>query len=142
MGSLIMPHNIYLHSALVQTRKLPTGCAASKREALMYFGIESALSLGVGVHAACCMTHGMCNVLISGTNVSHQRHSYRNVHGCLRTWLISYTTVASCACCHVGCVCRHAPVDVYVAHTCVEAMHTSIARHESCPISPTSMFTA
>lgn len=48
MGSLIMPHNIYLHSALVQTRRLGSSRPAAKREAMMYFGIESALSLVVG----------------------------------------------------------------------------------------------
>ena len=54
-GSLIMPHNIYLHSALVQSRKLMTSTPGTKREALVYFGIESALSLVVrgwaGVYA-------------------------------------------------------------------------------------------
>ena len=45
MGSLIMPHNIYLHSALVQSRKLMANTPGHKKEALMYFGIESALSL-------------------------------------------------------------------------------------------------
>ncbi|GIL45319.1 hypothetical protein Vafri_2585, partial [Volvox africanus] len=49
MGSLIMPHNIYLHSALVQTRRLGSDRPAAKREALTYFGIESALSLVVAV---------------------------------------------------------------------------------------------
>ncbi|KXZ51426.1 hypothetical protein GPECTOR_12g388 [Gonium pectorale] len=49
MGSLIMPHNIYLHSALVQSRRLASDRPAAKREALTYFGIESALSLVVAV---------------------------------------------------------------------------------------------
>ncbi|KAG2491205.1 hypothetical protein HYH03_010415 [Edaphochlamys debaryana] len=49
MGSLIMPHNIFLHSALVQTRQLGSDRPAAKREALLYFGIESALSLVVAV---------------------------------------------------------------------------------------------
>ncbi len=52
MGSLIMPHNIYLHSALVQTRRLGSSRPAAKREAMMYFGIESALSLVVGTGLA------------------------------------------------------------------------------------------
>jgi natural resistance-associated macrophage protein 2 len=47
VGSLIMPHNIYLHSALVQTRRLEAACDAEKRDALRYIKIESALSLGV-----------------------------------------------------------------------------------------------
>ena len=48
VGSLIMPHNIYLHSALVQSRQaLSVSGDAAKREAMRYFGIESALSLTV-----------------------------------------------------------------------------------------------
>lgn len=49
VGSLIMPHNIYLHSALVQTRALRNEDEQHKREALVYYGIESALSLLVSV---------------------------------------------------------------------------------------------
>lgn len=47
LGSLLMPHNLYLHSALVQTRSLRAPDDAHRREALAYFGLESALSLGV-----------------------------------------------------------------------------------------------
>ena len=54
MGSLIMPHNIYLHSALVQSRKLMANTPGHKKEALMYIGIESALSLVVSVWAWVC----------------------------------------------------------------------------------------
>lgn len=44
-----MPHNIYLHSALVQSRREYTkGSDTAKREAVFYFGFESALSLMVG----------------------------------------------------------------------------------------------
>eukprot|EP00201_Polytomella_parva_P013731 CAMPEP_0175070430 /NCGR_PEP_ID=MMETSP0052_2-20121109/18711_1 /TAXON_ID=51329 ORGANISM="Polytomella parva, Strain SAG 63-3" /NCGR_SAMPLE_ID=MMETSP0052_2 /ASSEMBLY_ACC=CAM_ASM_000194 /LENGTH=799 /DNA_ID=CAMNT_0016337545 /DNA_START=32 /DNA_END=2431 /DNA_ORIENTATION=- len=49
IGSLLMPHNIYLHSALVQTRQIAAPNSAKKREALRYFGIESALSLAAAV---------------------------------------------------------------------------------------------
>ncbi|KAF6254916.1 natural resistance-associated macrophage protein-domain-containing protein [Scenedesmus sp. NREL 46B-D3] len=49
VGSLIMPHNIYLHSALVQTRTLRHDDDAHKKEALVYYGLESALSLLVSV---------------------------------------------------------------------------------------------
>jgi Mn2+/Fe2+ NRAMP family transporter len=40
-----MPHNIYLHSALVQSRKEFSTTVACKKEAILYFNIESALSL-------------------------------------------------------------------------------------------------
>eukprot|EP00200_Dunaliella_tertiolecta_P001465 CAMPEP_0202349806 /NCGR_PEP_ID=MMETSP1126-20121109/7141_1 /ASSEMBLY_ACC=CAM_ASM_000457 /TAXON_ID=3047 /ORGANISM="Dunaliella tertiolecta, Strain CCMP1320" /LENGTH=524 /DNA_ID=CAMNT_0048941671 /DNA_START=172 /DNA_END=1746 /DNA_ORIENTATION=- len=43
-GSLIMPHNIYLHSALVQNRNLVPS-VRDKREAMDYFRIESGASL-------------------------------------------------------------------------------------------------
>jgi hypothetical protein len=42
-----MPHNIYLHSALVLTRKVERSDNEHKRVALKYFGLETALSLGV-----------------------------------------------------------------------------------------------
>ncbi|GAX76360.1 hypothetical protein CEUSTIGMA_g3806.t1 [Chlamydomonas eustigma] len=45
VGSLIMPHNIYLHSALVQSRKAFSTTDDCKKEAILYFNIESALSL-------------------------------------------------------------------------------------------------
>jgi Mn2+/Fe2+ NRAMP family transporter len=45
VGSLIMPHNIYLHSALVQTRQLRRQDDQHRQEALVYYGIESGLSL-------------------------------------------------------------------------------------------------
>lgn len=48
VGSLIMPHNIYLHSALVQTRQLRRQDDQHRQEALVYYGIESGLSLLVG----------------------------------------------------------------------------------------------
>jgi natural resistance-associated macrophage protein len=45
IGSLIMPHNIYLHSALVQTRRLAQDTKGHRQEALMYYGLESGVSL-------------------------------------------------------------------------------------------------
>ena len=49
VGALVMPHNIFLHSALVQSRKIDMSHSGAKQEAIMYNGIESALSLGVTV---------------------------------------------------------------------------------------------
>ncbi|KIY91257.1 natural resistance-associated macrophage protein [Monoraphidium neglectum] len=50
-----MPHNLYLHSALVQTRRLRAPDDAHRREALAYFGLESALSLAVSVLINTCV---------------------------------------------------------------------------------------
>ena len=49
VGALVMPHNIFLHSALVQSREIDLGSTSAKKEAIMYNSIESALSLGVTV---------------------------------------------------------------------------------------------
>ena len=49
VGALVMPHNIYLHSALVQSRKIDTSHAGAKREAILYNAIESGASLAVTV---------------------------------------------------------------------------------------------
>jgi manganese transport protein len=44
IGATVMPHNLYLHSGLVQTRAFGTS-DADKREALRYASIDSALAL-------------------------------------------------------------------------------------------------
>ena len=45
IGAVIMPHNLYLHSALVLTRKIDTKNRNSIHEANIYNTIESAISL-------------------------------------------------------------------------------------------------
>eukprot|EP00250_Pteridium_aquilinum_P002624 c12846_g1_i1 orf=272-1801(+) len=47
VGALIMPHNIFLHSALVQSRDIDTSNTSQVKEALRYFSIESACALVV-----------------------------------------------------------------------------------------------
>lgn len=44
-----MPHNIFLHSALVQSRKIDLRHNSAKREAVTYNAIESAVSLSITV---------------------------------------------------------------------------------------------
>jgi manganese transport protein len=44
IGATVMPHNLYLHSALVQTRKLKTD-AASARQAVRYNTMDTVVSL-------------------------------------------------------------------------------------------------
>ena len=44
-----MPHNIFLHSALVQSRKIDMSHAGAKREAILYNAVESAVSLSITV---------------------------------------------------------------------------------------------
>jgi len=47
VGAIIMPHNIYLHSSLVQSRKVDKANPAKVKEANKYFSIEAAISLFV-----------------------------------------------------------------------------------------------
>ena len=44
-----MPHNIFLHSALVQSRKIDMTQPAAKREAILYNAVESGASLAITV---------------------------------------------------------------------------------------------
>lgn len=45
IGAVIMPHNIYLHSSLVLSRKINTNNKAMVKEANIYNAIESGISL-------------------------------------------------------------------------------------------------
>ncbi|CAN6485688.1 unnamed protein product [Victoria cruziana] len=47
VGCIIMPHNVFLHSALVQSRKVDRTRKADVREALGYYSIESSVALFV-----------------------------------------------------------------------------------------------
>lgn len=45
VGCVIMPHNVFLHSALVQSRKIETHKKGRVQEALNYYSIESSVAL-------------------------------------------------------------------------------------------------
>ncbi|CAL4943183.1 unnamed protein product [Urochloa decumbens] len=47
VGSVITPHNVFLHSALVQSRKIDPEKEYEVREALRYYSIESTMALVV-----------------------------------------------------------------------------------------------
>ncbi|XP_076787789.1 natural resistance-associated macrophage protein 1 isoform X1 [Arvicanthis niloticus] len=47
VGAIIMPHNIYLHSALVKSREVDRARRVEVREANMYFLIEATIALSV-----------------------------------------------------------------------------------------------
>jgi len=46
IGATVMPHNLYLHSALVQSRRVPPGSAATER-AIRFNTIDTVTALGV-----------------------------------------------------------------------------------------------
>ena len=45
IGAIIMPHNLYLHSALVKSREVDRRQHAAVSEANLYFFVESAVAL-------------------------------------------------------------------------------------------------
>ncbi|XP_022868240.1 metal transporter Nramp2-like [Olea europaea var. sylvestris] len=45
VGCVIMPHNVFLHSALVQSRKIDPNKKGQVQEAINYYGIESSVAL-------------------------------------------------------------------------------------------------
>ncbi|KQJ86130.1 metal transporter Nramp6 [Brachypodium distachyon] len=47
VGCVIMPHNVFLHSALVQSRKVDPSKEYRVREALRYYSIESTIALAI-----------------------------------------------------------------------------------------------
>ncbi|EGC29415.1 natural resistance-associated macrophage protein [Dictyostelium purpureum] len=47
LGAVVMPHNIYLHSALVQSRKIDRSSENQVKIAIKYNAIESALALAI-----------------------------------------------------------------------------------------------
>lgn len=49
VGCIIMPHNVFLHSALVQSRQIDTTKRGRIQEALNYYTIESAVALAVSL---------------------------------------------------------------------------------------------
>ena len=49
IGAVIMPHNLYLHSALVKSRGVDRRKSSAVRQANKYFFIESAIALAVSL---------------------------------------------------------------------------------------------
>ncbi|XP_010936565.1 metal transporter Nramp2 [Elaeis guineensis] len=56
VGCIIMPHNVFLHSALVQSRKIDTSKKSRVQEAMNYYSIESAIALAVSFFINICVT--------------------------------------------------------------------------------------
>lgn len=56
VGCVIMPHNVFLHSALVQSRKIDPNKKGQVQEALNYYSIESSAALFVSFIINLCVT--------------------------------------------------------------------------------------
>ncbi len=55
VGAVIMPHNIFLHSALVQSRNIDITRKSRVREAQRYYNIESAVALFISFLINLCI---------------------------------------------------------------------------------------
>jgi len=70
LGATVMPHNLYLHSSIVQTRKVGASEEA-KRDAIAFLGLDTVVSLllAMGVNAAILIVAG----------AAFHAHGYGNV---------------------------------------------------------------
>lgn len=63
IGAIIMPHNLYLHSALVKSRKIDRNKKAEVKDANRYVFIEAALALGtsllINIAVTAVFAHGL-----------------------------------------------------------------------------------
>ncbi len=90
IGATVMPHNIYLHSALVQTRKFPKDEKGIKR-ALKFNFIDSAVALNLAflVNAAILILAATVFFKSGNTQVAELKEAHRLLPGFLGTPLAS-----------------------------------------------------
>ncbi|KAL6962192.1 hypothetical protein U1Q18_037148, partial [Sarracenia purpurea var. burkii] len=75
LGALIMPHNLFLHSALVLSRKIPTS-ASGINDVCRYFLLESGMALFVA------FLINVSVIAVSGTVCSSNNLSPDNINNC------------------------------------------------------------
>ncbi|GER40201.1 natural resistance-associated macrophage protein [Striga asiatica] len=56
VGCVIMPHNVFLHSALVQSREIDPNNRVKVQEAINYYSIESSAALAISFIINLCIT--------------------------------------------------------------------------------------
>ncbi|KAH7665383.1 natural resistance-associated macrophage protein [Dioscorea alata] len=61
VGCVIMPHNVFLHSALVQSRKIDNTKKNRVQEAMRYYSIESTIALVISFVINVCVTTVFAN---------------------------------------------------------------------------------
>jgi manganese transport protein len=78
LGATVMPHNLYLHSSIVQTRKYDE-TSEGKREAVRYAFIDStiALSFALFINAAILIVAAATFYRSGNTNVAEIQDAYR-----------------------------------------------------------------
>ncbi|XP_025830765.1 protein Malvolio isoform X2 [Agrilus planipennis] len=82
VGAVIMPHNLYLHSALVKSREIDRRKPEKVKEANMYFFVESIIALFVSfiinVFVVAVFAHGLYRTENSEIRQACESHPYIN----------------------------------------------------------------
>jgi manganese transport protein len=78
LGATVMPHNLYLHSSVVQTRKYPLD-AVGRREALRFAEIDShvALTIALAINAAILILSAATFHRAGRTDIAELQDAYR-----------------------------------------------------------------
>lgn len=74
IGAIIMPHNLYLHSALVKSRRIDRTDSKQVKEANRYVFIESAIALAVSLAINIAVTAVFAHGLYGVTNNEIRNH--------------------------------------------------------------------
>ena len=77
LGATVMPHNLYLHSSIVQTRRIDQS-PAGKREAIKFATLDStiALSLALFINASILILAASTFHVAGRTDVAEIQHAY------------------------------------------------------------------
>jgi len=77
LGATVMPHNLYLHSSIVQTRRFAPG-PSGKREAIRFATLDSSIALGLAlfINAAILILAASTFHAAGRTDVAEIQHAY------------------------------------------------------------------
>ena len=78
LGATVMPHNLYLHSALVHTRAIDQGAPAARAQAVRFLSLDSILALSVAlvVNALILIVAGAAFHGSGNSDVGSLEHAY------------------------------------------------------------------
>lgn len=89
LGATVMPHNLYLHSSLVQTRRIDSGIRAT-REAIRYNVLDTALALNIAFFInAAILVLSASTFFTRGIEVTELREAHELLSPLLGTTLAS-----------------------------------------------------
>jgi manganese transport protein len=89
LGATVMPHNLYLHSSIVQTRKCDH-TLAGVRQAIRYFTVDSsvALALALFVNAAILIVAAATFYTSGNTDVQLLEDGASSIHPSMQSSLL------------------------------------------------------